>query len=192
MFITVNSGNIMSISTEKDDVFAQLKSIYDAYHGNYVRQSANQHSYMVRNYGSAEAYASSQLTGIRVYDIGDNFRVGSVYDIGRRKDANIIDLTDEFLDIETTEVIVGYHVTARVVKKGLKSTGKTVVVVNQVQGDKIETPAQIKELYDKMVRINVRVEGWGAMTVSPDSLDEYKRTAQTKQLRVVKLKAKPE
>lgn len=192
MFIIINGGNLLHITTDANQIPQLLASTYTVYEASYARQAGNQNSYMVRNYGSPLAYASAHLIGLRVMEVPDTFSISSVYDIGRKTDTVSKDITSLYVDIEEKEVITGYHVTARVVKKGLKSTGKSVVVVNHVGGEEITTPAQLKALYDKMVRINVRLDGWGAMTMSPDSLDEYARTPKTRITRVVKLLAKAE
>lgn len=173
MYLIINNGNILHITTDKSKIVELIEKTRKIYVDSYNQRLSQ--GYKMSQ--ALEIEINRHLTGVNVLSVPDTFSIRNVYNLVRDPNPEIINITNEFLEWKDAEIETGRRVTARVVKKGLKSTGKTVVVKSQTGGEVIKNPAQLKALYDQMVRVRVFVEGWGDLTMSPDSLDEYAYTA---------------
>lgn len=182
MFIITNGSNVFAIAeTEKD-----VKDWLTIRCNNLTKQYRpyGQSSYYTRQWPTANSFIASQLRATSIHKLEEVKGLLELQDyqtvraISSNPDTNV---TDQFFTMGSESVKIGEHITAQIVKKSLKSYGKTVVIKDKVsrKGNTVApTPAEFKELYDQLARINCTVEGYGNITVAPDSLDQYKMTPQ--------------
>lgn len=169
---TTGHSSISTISETREGVYTALKAMYDR-----AFKQWNPNAYFARTYPTPAAYASYCMKSCAVFWLPVGFGAFSVNQWGSTK--NLEDLTSTFFSFDSGSIKTGEHITAKVVKKSLKSFGKTVIINDKVKKNSnvvAPTPLEYKELYDQLARINCTVEKYGNITVAPDSLDDYKVT----------------
>lgn len=182
MFIVIYGSSVIGFTTEEKEVSKLLTPLFDGWKTEFHRR-INDHWFQ-RNYGGNLApYLGQMGDSVKVYDVPDTFYIKNTYRLAEQP--NVVEVTSDYFSTKGEETVVGYNVTAKVVKKGLKSFGETVTVrSDSVSKAKITEVADVKVLFDKLARITVTVGGYGSLTLSPDSLGEYKKTPVIKQTKV--------
>lgn len=187
MFLITNGSSVVALAADDKQVREYLVSRKVA--AEKQSMSYLNSTYYKNMYPTVEAFVAAQMKGLYVLEVDFTGKLEvNDYQTIRALTANN-NVTEKFFIIGKEETKIGEHITAKVVKKSLKSFGKTVVVNDQIKRDSnvvAPSPAKFKEMYDQLARINCLVEGWGNITVAPDSLDQYKMTPKMKETFTIK------
>lgn len=179
---SIGHSGVSTIAENREDIYATLKATYDR-----ALKQWNPNAYFAKSYPTKEAYAAYCMKNVAVFWLPVGFGSFNFNQWGLTRDLE--NLTPTFFSFDRSEIKVGEHITAKVVKKSLKSFGKTVTINDKVKkGSSVvaPTPLEYKELYDQLARINCTVDGYGNITVAPDSLDDYKVTDMMKETLTLK------
>ncbi|UIW10525.1 hypothetical protein PQC38_gp049 [Aeromonas phage BUCT695] len=203
MYFVLCNQNVYGVCQNAEDVFALFRKVEET-----LRKSTIHNNEINRHYnGDVDAWISSRMYGYQIVHTDKTNVFDAVRGLGYsmiRYDYNApnksggkgcyvaVDgfkiVTDQFLEITETKYVSSTVVKADVVKKGLKSTGKTVTV-SDLGGVRSANPGDYKEAADKMVRVNVFVNNWGTISMAPDSLDNYRVEQQYQSRWTAKLKS---
>lgn len=186
MYLLTYHGSVQGFSTDSSKISNFLTDIFSGAQSLWQQNSAR-NAYWKSNYPTVDSYLSREFLSIRIYDVPDSFYMKNGSH-ALAKTPGIAEVTSEWFGFEEKEVTVGYDIKATVTKKGLKSTGKVVTVNHEVGGSQILETSQVKELLDKLTRVNVSVPGWGKMSLAPDSLSDYERVPRINKIAVLKFK----
>lgn len=180
MYLITNGSTVSAVAFKAEDILTMLKERVSTLESQYTPQCNS--SYFNKNYPNKNSFVAAHLRGLKVLSITEDKPVTFDWRVMRDLiDKN--DVTNQFFVMGETETKVGDHITAQVVKKGLKSYGQVVVINDRIKHDSTAvapTPLEWKGLYDKLARINCVVNGYGSITVAPDSLDNYQVTPKMK------------
>lgn len=185
MFLLLSGSSITAVSASRNGIVRAIQKIAASYESQYEK-SVKHSDYHRKNWPTPESFVGYYFRNIHVVEVEDETVMVDYNSINALR-ANCID--EQFWTFETVQEKTGEHITAKVVKKGLKSFGKEVVIDTKLKRSSntvAPTPAEWKEMYDQMVRIVCTLPSWGKITVSPDTLDEYKMTPKYKETTSVK------
>lgn len=186
MFILFSGHNLVLVATTAQVLKEKLASYASHYEKQYEKQR-NSNSWFKQRFGSKENYVAQNMKRYTIFDITGLDLVESTYDFSTKLCKTDRNVTDQFFTFGENEIQVDEHVTAKVIKKGLKSYGLTVKVISRVNhSSTAPTPMEFKELYDKLARIHCRVDNYGGITLAPDSLDEYQVSPVYKTVSAIK------
>lgn len=177
MFVITNGSSVQALASDVKSVKEYLIIRKTAYLKQYMMNGRT--SYMNQNYPTENSFVAAHLRGLRIIEVEPNGLLELDYNGIRRLCTVYPDVTSSFFTLGNTETQIGEHITADVVKKGLKSFGKTVTIetrLNKGAYTVAPSPAEFKQMYDQMARIVCCVDNWGKITVAPDALDNYKMT----------------
>lgn len=172
-------------SNDKLAISSMITNLAAEYLSSYHSYTSQRNDWFVKQYPTKEMYLGNCFRYVKVWDMPDTAdirRVGGNFN----NLAGAVDVTEEFFGFTDEEVITGHVIKATVIKKGLKSTGQVVTVNHEVGGNAILETTQVKDLLDKMTRVNVTVNGWGRMSLSPDSLDNYESVPVVQKAKIFK------
>lgn len=172
MFLITSNSSVVFISKTEEVVKAHVSKMVADWESHFELQKSTNNSWFLRHYPSKESYISVNIKSIFIY----KFTGGSAAINWRNRYNEAVDgledITSSYWTSKEEETIVGRKYTADVVKKGLKSFGQRVEVLTKV-GDRMFSKADAKELYDKLAKVTVLVDGWGKISMSPAALDNY-------------------
>lgn len=187
MYLLTYHGQVQGFSADSSKISNFLTDMFSGIQSTW--QQSSRSDYWKRNYPTVESYLSREFLSIRIYDVPDSFYMKRGSSIAALLGtAGVAEVTSEWFSFEEEEITVGYDIKATVTKKGLKSSGKVVTVNHEVGGSQILETSQVKELLDKLTRVNVSVPGWGKMSLAPDSLSDYERVPRINKIAVLKFK----
>lgn len=181
MFIITNGSGVQALAADVKSVKEYLIVRKNAYAKQYI--ASGRSSYMTQNYPTENSFIAAHLRGLRIVEADVTGLIDLDYNGVRRLLTVYPDVTSSFFTLGNSETQVGEHITADVVKKGLKSFGKNVTIETRLTKGAYTvapSPAEFKQMYDQMARIVCVVDQWGKITVAPDALDNYKMTPKMK------------
>lgn len=191
MFLLLNGSNITGVSSNVADLVAHIKGFHDsekekfespngvpAYTVNSYNNSTNYAAQMIRNYKIME------VDGDKLLPISNSPYLQLMNWQGQILVDGVTDVTSNFFTVEQTTYDGPQKVFATVTKRGLKSTGMTVIVDPNLVGRNVRTPEQYEELCGTFAKVKVTTQinsnGWYGATLflSADSLSDYRVETQ--------------
>lgn len=168
MFLIMGYSRAIGVTTTRKGV----SEILEGYHQSLLREGERRSHHRSASEFNVDDYIGTTFRNTRVYEVPNTFNINySVMDA----EQGVTNLSGVFFEVRNEPVVTGHRVTAVVTKKGLRSSGQRVQVLG-VAGKDITEPSQMKEYFDKMTRVTVHVDGYGAISMGPTSLDEYEST----------------
>lgn len=192
MFLLLNGSNVLGISDNVMRLVGHVMTVYNDAKEKFISPNALP-AYMINNYNNAENYASQM---IRTYKIiktdGDTLLPANdasgylrFFDYqGQMLIEGATNVTLDYFKIEQSTYDGPQKVFATVTKRGLKSTGMTVIVDPNLVGRNARTPEQYEELFGTFAKVKVTTKinanGWYGATLflSADSLGDYRVETQ--------------
>ena len=168
MFIVMVYNNTFGVTSTRTGIVELLNSRLASYEREFERRSGRLHGdKMVK-----EEYLGSMFRNLRVYEVPNTFEV-TPHVMDQR--SGVTNISSQFFSVDNKDTEIGTKVTAIVTKKDLRTSGSRVQVLG-VAGQSINDPSEMKAFFDKLTRVKVHVEGYGAVSMSPQSLDHYVST----------------
>lgn len=191
MFLLLNGSNITGFSANVADLVAHIKGVHDAEKEKFDSPNGVP-AYMVNSYNNSTNYAAQMIQRLKIIKVLDDVLLpatGNPYVHlidwqGRSIVEGIIDVTGDYFTVEQTTYDGPQKVFATVTKRGLKSTGMTVIVDPNLIGRNARTPEQYEELCGTFAKVKVTTQinsnGWYGATLfmSADSLGDYRVETQ--------------
>lgn len=191
MFLLLNGSNIIGISSIVtplvEHVFGEHTKAYEKFN-----EPNGLPNYMINSYNNAENYASNTVRNMKIIEVRSEVVLPTSNPLmlqfvdwhGNNTREDSTDVTGHYFRVEQAQYDGPQKVYATVTKRGLKSTGMTVIVDPNLVGRNARTPEQYEELMGTFAKVkvttNINANGWYGATLfmSADSLGDYRVETQ--------------
>ena len=191
MFLLLNGSNITGFSSNVADLVAHIKGVHDAEKEKFETPNGVP-AYTVNSYNNSTNYAAQMVRNLKILKVMDDVLLptsGNPYVHlmnwqGQIQVEGVVNVTEDYFTVEQTTYDGPQKVFATVTKRGLKSTGMTVIVDPNQVGRNARAPEQYEELCGTFAKVkvttNINANGWYGATLflSADSLSDYRVETQ--------------